>query len=318
MLSDVRGQDTGIHYLRRVVDGHLKSPLLLVGEEGVGKRFAVLQTTKEIYCDGTRKDGCQCGQCAQLDAGIHTDFYMLAPDGDKDIGVDAIRDLVSTAGVYPTTAPRKILVIDGADRLTNAAANALLKTLEEPPPTVRFFLLAESPARVIPTIRSRCGLVPFHALPEALILSVLQRFESDPTKALVFARLGDGSVGRAVRYWGSGRLTLRDKTFSLIRLALERDIAGLFSAVDSMEKELPQVLRFLSYILHDLLMIGVDPDRIINLDLREDIVQMSTRSGSEKWYQFSTAVRELREQSRMVKLLLTFQIKTLFAKSFWV
>lgn len=277
-----------------------------------------MQATKEMFCTGTHEDKCPCFHCVQLDQGIHPDFFMLSPDGDKEIGVDAIRALIPSATTCPTTAPFKILMIDGADRLTSAAANAILKTLEEPPHITRFFLLAESQARVIPTIRSRCGLVSYHALSEPMVLSVLQRFEPDHTKALVYARLSEGSVGRAVRYWGSGRLVLRDKTFSLIRLSLERDLAGLFSAIDSVEKELPQVLRFLSQLLHDLLLFSTDPTRIINLDLSDDIAQMSTRNTNAMWHQLGAAVRGLREQSRSTKLFLTFHVKALLAQSFVV
>ena len=315
MLSDVRGQTEGVHFLRRVVDQHFTSPLLLIGDDGVGRRFSVVQATKEMFCTGTREDSCPCLDCLQINQGAHPDFIILSPEGDKDIGVEAIRSLITAAGVYPTVAPYKVILIEAADRLTNPAANALLKTLEEPPRKVRFFLLAESQARVIPTIRSRCGLVSYNSLPEAMVVSVLQRFETDPDKALVYARLSEGSVGRAVRYWGSGRLVLRDQTFSLIRLALERDVAGLFSTVDSMDKELPQVLRFLSHLLHDLLMVHTDPSRLINLDLHEDLVTMSTRVDISVWHRFSSAVRALQERSRYTKMFMTFQVKALFAQT---
>lgn len=316
MLSDVREQKEGVRFLRRVVEQHLTSPLLLVGDEGVGRRFSVMQATKELFCTGTREDRCPCLDCTQLDKGVHPDYLLFAPDGDKDIGVEVIRSMLEEIGTQPTGAPYRIVVIDGVDRLTPAAANALLKTLEEPPRLTRFFLLAESQARVIPTIRSRCGLVSYHALSDSLVLSELQRFESDDTKALVYARLSEGSVGRAVRYWGSGRLTLRDTTLSLIRLALGRDVAGLFSAIDAVEKELPQVLRFLTPLLHDLLMVQIDPARIINQDLSDDLAKVGGQASAEVWQQLEAAVRALREQSRSTKLFLSFHVKTLFVQAF--
>ena len=310
MLDEVRDQPEGVRFLRRVVEGHLTSPLLLVGDEGVGRRFSVTQAVLEMFCTGTHCSGCGCVDCVQVGQGIHPDLTVLAPEGDREIGVDAVRDLIETATVFPMVAPYRILVVDGADRLTMAAANALLKTLEEPPPSARFFLLAESLGRVIPTIRSRCGVVSYHALSEAMVLSVLGQFEDDPAKALVYARLGEGSIGRATRYWGSGRLMLRDKTFSLIRLALERDVASLFSAVDAMDKELVQVLVFLRYLTHDLLMVTTDPTRVLNTDLVEDLVQMQARRPPSVWHQLNTVVGQLREQTRSTRLALAFHIKT--------
>lgn len=315
MLSDVHEQQEGVRFLRRVVDQQLTSPLLLVGDAGVGRRFSVMQATKEMFCTGTREDRCPCLDCTQLDQGVHPDYLLIAPDGDKDIGIGAIRSMLEEVGTQPTVAAYRIVVIDGADRLTPAAANALLKTLEEPPRLTRFFLLAESQARVIPTIRSRCGLVSYHALSDSLVLSVLHRNDCDPTKALVYARLSEGSVGRAVHYYGSGRLALRDKTFSLIRLALDRDVAGLFSAIDAVEKELPQALRFLTPLLHDLLMVRIDPTRIINLDLSDDLAQVSGRASAAVWQQLEASFRALREQARTTKIVLGFHVKTLFVQA---
>jgi DNA polymerase-3 subunit delta' len=315
MLKDVREQDEGVRFLRRVVEQRLTSPLLLVGDEGVGRRYSVLQATKEMFCTGSRENNCDCLDCVQVNQNMHPDLVTLVPEGDKDIGVDAIRSLIAMADVCPTTTTHRVVVIDGADRLTTAAANALLKTLEEPPLTTRFFLLAESAERVIPTIRSRCGLVSYHALSEAMVLSVLQQFEPDGAKALVFARLGEGSVGRAVRYWGSGRLVLRDKTFSLIRLALERDLAGLFSAIDSVEKELPQVLLFLSHLLHDMLMVQTDHTRLVNVDMSEEIAATSARVSASVWHAFMGNLHALRVQARATKLFLSFHVKTLFTQA---
>src|SRR5690606_13632128 len=144
----------------------------------------------------------------------------------------------------PAQAPYKYLVIDGADRMTSAAANALLKTLEEAPSEVRFFLLAEDETKVLPTIRSRCALVRFQPLSEEFILHTLQQHTDDSTKALVYCRLAEGSVGRAVKFLGSGRLMLRDQMLTLFKIGSTGNIQQLFSAIDSVDEDLLQGLRF--------------------------------------------------------------------------
>lgn len=236
--------------------------------------------------------------------------------GEKDIGVDAIRDLTEAASSYPSMARYRVFLVDGADRMTMPAANAFLKTLEEPPSTTRFFLLAESPGAVIPTLRSRCGLVSFRPLPEAYVLSKVQQFEPDPTKALVYTRMGEGSVGRSIQYWGSGRLALRDKALALLRLSQERDVAGLFSLVESAEKELPLLLRFTDHLLHDLLMVLVAPDRLINLDLREAVGTLRQGTDDATWQAIRTRLREARLTFQRVKINLPFHVRSLLVEAF--
>src|SRR5580693_1514159 len=159
LLSDVVGQEDGVRYLRRIVEGRLTAPLLLVGVDGVGRRFSVMQAAKEAFCQlGEAK--CRCIDCTQIDQGAHPDFYCLSVPEDKRIEVDMIRDLCERSTSTPTQSVYRYIIVDGADRMNTAAANAFLKTLEEPSPQVRFFLLAQSHDSVLPTIQSRCGMVP--------------------------------------------------------------------------------------------------------------------------------------------------------------
>ncbi len=316
MLDEVHEQDVGIEFLRRLVSGNLTSPLLLVGQEGVGRRFAVIQATKELFCMGERQAGCKCAACTQIDAGLHTDFTIIQPPDDKEIGIDAIREMIDLAQMYPQSAPVRMFLIDGADRLTGAAANAFLKTLEEPPKTARFLLTAESQNTVIPTVRSRCGLVVFRRLSEPFVLSVLQRFEKDPAKALVYARLGEGSVGRAIQYWGSGRLGLRDKVLALVKQGLDGDLPSLFSAVDSIGTSLPLGLRFLEQILLDLRMARINPARVINRDISEELERVGTTLSDTTWHRLVVGLRKIRAYYRTTRIVLPFHIKALFASAF--
>jgi hypothetical protein len=316
VLSEVQEQELGVAYLRKVVEHALTSPLLLVGEEGVGRRFAALQATKELVCSGTRQPGCKCLDCSQIDMGNHPDITFVGPVEDKDIGIDAIRSLIQQSGTYPSIAPLRVFILDGADRLTGPAANAILKVLEEPPSTTRFFLLAESAKEIIPTIRSRCGIVPFRRLSEPLIVSVLQRYESDPAKALVYARIGEGSVGRAVQYWTSGRLSLRDKVFSLLEYGLKRDLVSLFSAVDSIGPALPLGLRFFGQLLLDVRMIRIDPARVLNSDMHAELQRVGPALNEATWHRLVADLRRVRVQQRTTYISLPFHVKTLLATIF--
>jgi len=315
MLTTVREQDEAVRFLTKVLEGTYTSPLLLVGSEGTGRKFAVRCLIQDLFCSGTRAADCPCVDCEQVRKGVHPDYQELAAD-EKDIGIDAVRSIVEAAYSYPSMARYRVFLIDGVDRMTTAAANAFLKTLEEPPATTLFFLLAQSPGAVLPTIRSRCGLVSFHTLSEAYVLSKLQQYEADPTKALVYTRMGEGSVGRSIQFWGSGRLALRDKALNLLRLAAAKDVVGLFSLVDALDKELPLALRFIDQLLHDILMISTLPDKLINLDLQEVLGKLRVCASGAVWHGLMRQLRDVRLSYQKVKINLGFHVKAIFVQTF--
>lgn len=309
MLDQVVGQDEAVRILRRVLSGHYTSPLLLLGNEGVGRRFSVLETAKAAFSQGTEDSF----HTYHIEQGTHPDLTLIKRDGDKAIGVDAIRDLITEVNSYPTYAKARYVVVDGADHFTPAAANAFLKTLEEPCRTSRFFLLAESLSAVLPTIRSRCGLVRYRSLPEAFIHARVQRFESDVARALVYTRLAEGSVGRAVSYWGSSRLRLRDQVLTVLRSGFPRNYAGLFAAVDALGADTTLGIRFLEHILHDLIMVTYDPSRLTNADIEDEIRSLRTAIGDRRVLALINGLRTIQGyMQRGVKIQLPFHLKTLF------
>ena len=249
---------------------------------------------------------------------------VVEPGDNGEVTIGSIREMIVWTRSRPSVGDVKVVILDGADKMNSASANAMLKTLEEPPDSVLFFLLAESAGRVIPTIRSRCGLVQYQALSVPLIVSVLQRSDADCTKPLIIARMSEGSVGRAVQYMGAGRLSFRDKVFNFLRLALEKNVPSLFTSIDAVEKELPLALRFLEQIVHDIIMVRSAPTRVIHEDLREEFVKVRDKhADTEQWYKFLSSVRGLqnRVQSRTTRTTdksFPFYVKNLFAQAFWV
>lgn len=317
MLSQIREQDEGVAYLTRVVEGKLTTPLMLVGCEGVGKRFSILQVAKEVFGPDS---------ALQIDRGLHPDLLVISPQDGKDIGVDEIRDMIDRVYDFPVVAPKRYVVIDGADRMTTAAANALLKTLEEPPDTTQFFVLAESERSVLPTIRSRCGKVGYKRLSEKFVTESLTPFSTDRTKVLVYARLSEGSVGRALAYFGSNRIDLRDRVFDVLKKGLGGDVSSLFSAVDNISvrsnenagsiADLKLGLRFLDQLLYDLAMTPYDASQITNLDLEEELRVVGRQIGQARLRTLSKGLNSI--QRTQAKINLSFHVKSLLASTFVV
>jgi len=311
VLTEVKEQDRGVAYLRKVIEGACTTPLLLVGDEGTGRKFSVKEAVKEAFSEGDPKSN----QCMQVDKGIHPDFILLASEDDKAIGIDSVREAIAFSYQYPAVARKRYVLIDGADQLTNAAANALLKTLEEPPKVTQFFLLTQSKESVIPTIVSRCGEVRYNRLSESFIISALSQFTDDPRKAHVYARLSEGSIGRAIKYLGSNRLGLRDRVVNVLRSSLTGDLSSMFSGVDGLEKELRLALRFLEHVLFDLIMLNYSSTTLTNVDIVEDMRQLSQQIGLKKAVLLQNSLQQVIRRSH-TKINLSFHVKACLATAF--
>ncbi|WP_370308922.1 AAA family ATPase [Sphingobium abikonense] len=144
-----------------------------------------------------------------IEATAHPDYAELSPiekDGvaARNISVDQVRGLQRLIQSAPSLSPRRIVIVDSADDLERGAANALLKTLEEPPADMLFLLVSHAPGRLLPTIRSRCRTLRFDALDEPAMRRVLTSAQPGLADAELEAlvRAGEGSPGQAMRFAG--------------------------------------------------------------------------------------------------------------------
>jgi DNA polymerase III subunit delta' len=174
---------------------------LITGPPGSGRSVAALCFAAALQClAGT--PGCgECRACTTTMAGTHADVRRIIPEG-LSIGVDAMRTIVQIASRRPGTGRWQIVVIEDADRLTEGAANALLKVVEEPPPSTVFLLCAPSvdPEDISITLRSRCRHVALVTPPVDAIARVLVESDGLPEKDAVWAAsVSGGHVGRARR-----------------------------------------------------------------------------------------------------------------------
>ncbi|RFD25104.1 DNA polymerase III subunit delta' [Mycobacterium uberis] len=189
----------------RTVDGSMTHAWLITGPPGSGRSVAAVCFAAALQCTADFEDGgpgCgRCRACTTTMAGTHADVRRVIPDG-LSIGVDEMRAIVQTASRRPATGRQQIVLIEDADRLTEGAANALLKVIEEPPPSTVFLLCAPSvdPEDIAVTLRSRCRHVALVAPSPAAIAQVLM--DSDGLAADTAswaASVSGGHVGRARR-----------------------------------------------------------------------------------------------------------------------
>jgi DNA polymerase III subunit delta' len=201
----IRGHDRVLEALRRALaQGRLPHALLFVGPEGIGKRSCALAMAQALLCPARPEallDPCgACPSCRQVHAGTHPDLRLARrPDDKHELPIQVIRDLCLGLGLKPMLGARQVAVVDDADDLNEEAANAFLKTLEEPPEGSVLILIGTAAELQLDTIVSRCRVVPFRPLPEPELAAVLleQGVAAAPDEARRLARRAEGSVARA-------------------------------------------------------------------------------------------------------------------------
>lgn len=162
--NTILGQSTAIRLLQSdLIRNRLASAYLLIGPEGVGKRLTAVELVKAVYCDQSLNGPCdQCPNCRRIMRGTHPDVHILIPQGaSATISIDEVRWMLGRVALRPFSGSRSMVIVDGAHRLTEEAANSLLKVLEEPPGQTTFLLITSQPAQCLPTIISRCRIVRF-------------------------------------------------------------------------------------------------------------------------------------------------------------
>ncbi|WP_127781812.1 DNA polymerase III subunit delta' [Rhodococcus sp. X156] len=183
-------------------DSAMTHAWLFTGPPGSGRSVAALCFAAALECTAPGEPGCGvCQACHTVQAGTHGDVRRVIPEG-LTIGVAEMRAIVQIASRRPSTGRWQVVVVEDADRLTEGAANALLKVVEEPPPRTVFLLCAPSvdPQDISVTLRSRCRHVALRTPSADAIAQVLRERDGlEPERAQWAASVGGGHVGRARR-----------------------------------------------------------------------------------------------------------------------
>lgn len=215
MWRGILGHDAVVELFRRTLaTGRLASTYLFVGPAGIGKKRFALELARCLLCqrasDAALEACGECDSCRLFSAGNHPDLEVAGLPNDKSelpialfVGDNEHRNqegLCHRIALKPFLGGRRVAIIDDADHFNAASANCLLKTLEEPPPRSVLILIGTSPARLLPTIRSRSQVVRFQPLSVDDVAKILlERGEAqDQTQAGRRAELSEGSIERAL------------------------------------------------------------------------------------------------------------------------
>ncbi|MBI3402983.1 MAG: AAA family ATPase [Acidobacteria bacterium] len=217
-FSDVAGHVRLLDLLSRsIAGGTLPPSLLLTGPDGIGKKLTAIAVAQALNClalrtrhsapasgtrhdaPGTLIDSCgTCPACVRISRRVHPDVLLVEPGETGAIKIDQVRDIVDRAGYRPFEGRRRAVIVDDADALVPQAQHALLKTLEEPPPSSVFMLVTARPDVLLPTVRSRCPQLRFGPLAASDIAAALMARGQSEREARAVAATADGSLARAL------------------------------------------------------------------------------------------------------------------------
>ena len=302
-MWQIIGHDFAIRLFQKSIETQRVShAYLLSGPRQVGKTTLAVEFAKAANCLEPERPCGRCRSCQKIAKGIHPDVQIIdLEDGAKNIGIEAIRKLQEGVALRPAEGLAKVYILIEAERLSEPAANALLKTLEEPPPSVVLMLTTRDSNMLLPTIVSRCQQVELRPVPAKEIeRALVQRYELPADRARLLAALSEGRLGWAFQMASNPvlmdrRLELRNRLADLpaadrvSRFAFAAELANLYSREPEAVRDILETWQFW---WRDLLMCRLGlRDLVINVDLEDRIDKISSSYPVEKLGSMVSAIQ---------------------------
>ena len=315
-FDQIVGQRSALELLRRgLASDRLPHALLFQGPEGVGKGTVARALARALLCETGGEQACgECAACVKVRQRSHPDLLVVrrlsrkikdSPvpmddlpedeephDGElsRFIRIFQIRDLCAHAAFSPREGRRRVFILDPADSMNEEAQNALLKTLEEPPPPAFLILVASRPHLLLPTVRSRCLAVRFGLLRPEELARALESSGMPPAEASSRASLARGRVGQALRLDLEALSRRRDEILQALEAlaASPQALAELSAMVATVagrdERSLLKGLDLLEELLRDSILISSDlsADASLDADLAVRLAKLGSRLGSAR------------------------------------
>ena len=277
---------------------------LFQGEEGVGKEALARTFAAGLQCQSESADKpCkECVSCRQMDSGNQPDVIWVTRE-KASLGVDEIREqLCNTMDIKPFSSPYKIYLVPEAEKMTEAAQNALLKTIEEPPEYGIVILMTSNISALLPTIQSRCLTMEFRPLSTAVVESFVKEHCQVPDyQARASAAFAQGNLGKAMRYAKSEDFIERkDHIISLLRHVEQMDLSEMLAVIKDFGTRKDEVRDYIDLMVlwyRDVLLFKATKD--INQLLFQDEASYISREASHRSYEKIEEILQAFEKAKV-------------------
>ena len=277
---------------------------LFQGEEGVGKEALARTFAAGLQCQSESADKpCkECVSCRQMESGNQPDVIWVTRE-KASLGVDEIREqLCNTMDIKPFSSPYKIYLVPEAEKMTEAAQNALLKTIEEPPEYGIVILMTSNICALLPTIQSRCLTMEFRPLSTAVVESYVKEHCQVPDyQARASAAFAQGNLGKAMRYAKSEDFIERkDHIISLLRHVEQMDLSEMLAVIKDLGTRKDEVRDYIDLMVlwyRDVLLFKATKD--INQLLFQDEASYISREASHRSYEKIEEILQAFEKAKV-------------------
>ena len=277
---------------------------LFQGEEGVGKEALARTFAAGLQCQSESADKpCkECVSCRQMESGNQPDVIWVTRE-KASLGVDEIREqLCNTMDIKPFSSPYKIYLVPEAEKMTEAAQNALLKTIEEPPEYGIVILMTRNISALLPTIQSRCLTMEFRPLSTAVVESYVKEHCQVPDyQARASAAFAQGNLGKAMRYAKSEDFIERkDHIISLLRHVEQMDLSEMLAVIKDLGTRKDEVRDYIDLMVlwyRDVLLFKATKD--INQLLFQDEASYISREASHRSYEKIEEILQAFEKAKV-------------------
>ena len=298
------GHEWAVQLLKQhVIQETQRQAYLITGPESVGRRTLAIRFAQAVNCPQPIEQGMpclDCPTCGQIERMVHPDLTVVEADRvGGQLKVDQIRGLQHGLSLTPYDAKYRIAILLRFEEANRQAANALLKTLEEPPPQVILMLTAESTDQLLPTIVSRCEVIRLRPISSGVIKEGLQtNWQVPSAEANLLTHLSSGRPGYTFQlYQNPGKLSLRrtwlDELFNL----LSANRVERFEYAESMAKDaktLPEKLKIWQAFWRDVMLRSSNrSSQITNIDYQEIVDQLANNLGQKKAHNLVVAVEQI-------------------------
>jgi DNA polymerase-3 subunit delta' len=276
----VVGHDWAVDLIRRAVAaGRPPHALLITGPPNVGKGTLARSLAQALLCTDDHRPCGNCRACRLVAAGTHPDLRWVEPQSGS-LKIDQVRELTRQLALTPMEGSWQIAVLDRFESATPGAANALLKTLEEPPPTVVLVLLAQQAEALLPTIVSRCQTVALRPIPRHVVEhALIDRWEIEAEQARLLSHICGGRLGWAVSTaTSSSLLEHRRKRLDDLVTLLRSERVARFAYAESLARQAPESIReslelWIGWWRDVLLLTSHSPVPLTNKDRQAELLQ---------------------------------------------